>query len=282
VKPQLQNLTLSTLEVRYRASAEPQLVTLSIQGNKKGNERSDYPVRVERLVDSINAGLSGGALFAPELGFAEVKSGPLPRDQAAGPHFAWSLLVRGVAPVTWAVILAQLSDSWSVSGNLIMGLRFEPDPKFYPSHISILGDLALDSSPASAETRDVLKMIADPSEGFQAWKDLPFPVRDLVMKSGAKIKVKLASTSLELEKSLETALTRIRRWLDGHPQAGWPQSLPDLSSTKSQIVARWKDGIPEPTFMVRGPILNVLRRFHYRVTPITSVELALLSQIGTC
>lgn len=273
--PQIARLNSSNLEVRYRASSEPQILHVTVQGTPKAVWPPDYGTRVADLVEAVNAGLAGGAEFPPEMGEAEVLEGPAPGKQGVGPTFVWKLRVAGIDPHWWTVALDQLADGWNVSNELVLGNRFQPTDEYYPKHVSIVGELPPDDSPLSVGTKEVIGFLHKPSAAYAVWKEIPFPVKETPPKVAVRVRLKVTRTDRKIEKALARATYQLGPTLEAHPDADYPQLLPTIASTKSQLLLSWSDGYPRPRSLARGPILNLLRRFHLRVTPIALVELEL-------
>jgi hypothetical protein len=263
--PHLARLNASRLEVRYRATTEPQLVEVRIKGSPSPNrDGSEHPGRVGNLVSLMNAGVAGGVLFAPELGEAEIVSGPRPGDPLEGADMAWQLRVRAIDPRFFAVALHLLAEAWAT-------LARERDVRYCPKQVSIVGELPLDDSPASARTEDVLAWLKDPSDAYRAWPKLPFPV-----KEGKTSKSPRFSLRVDAPGAVAVALDAwtLPTMFDAHPRGGGENRVANTVVGKTQLTVPWQT-LSLPPQVARGPILNMARRFHFRATKVSAVELAL-------
>ncbi len=261
--PHLARLNTDRLTVSYRGSLEPQLVTIELKGSGRTELALHYARNVERVVDMITSGLAGAGSFAPEVGEAEIVKAPAPSND--GPDFAWKLRVRGVGPCFWAVALDQLANPW----NSYNGTR---DVNDCARHISIVGDLPIDGSSASARTKDVVAWLRNPAQAFQAWPEPPFEVVAKAAKSPAFV-LKPRKMSKSLGESAGDCSYSLVAVLEAHPKAG------RLNGTSSPVPSKTQVRVPFyklscPSAVARGPVLNMARRIHFRVTPLTLVELA--------
>jgi hypothetical protein len=263
--PHLARLNASRLDVRYRATTEPQLVDVRIKGSPCPNrDGSEHPGRVSDLVALMSAGVAGGVLFPPELGEAEIVSGPRPGDPVEGADMAWQLRVRAIDPRFFAVALHLLAEEWATLGR-------ERDVRYCPKHVSIVGELPLDDSPASARTEDVLAWLKDPGDAYRAWPELPFPV-----KEGKRSKTPRFALKVDAPGAVAAALDAwvLHTMFDAHPRCDGRNRSARTVVGKTQLTVPWQTlSLPPP--IARGPILNMARRFHFRVTKVSAVELAL-------
>ena len=274
--PHIARLNPSNLEVRYRASEKPQLLTVRVLGVPKYTWKSDYPTRVFRIRDTVNSGFAGGVLFAPELGHAEIIDGPIPSDQSKGPEFVWTLKVQAVDPRWFVLALDHMADSWSVTDNLAMGERFEPSPEFYPRKVSLIGEHPLDASQYSVQTAGVLEWLREPSPAYQAWPEFPFAVKESPATKGVRLRLKTSHATAAVEEALGDRLLDLGPVLEAHPLGGWPNLSGQVAAGKTQLTVKWDDGdFKCPGSIARGSILNLLRAFHFQVAPLTQVELNL-------
>jgi|GEM_PF-4136185 len=272
--PHLARLDAHSLDVRYRASAEPQLLTIRIQGNPKYTWEPDYHLRVSMLLELAQAGLGGGARFAPETVRAARVSGPLRGDDpGAGPTFAWQLKVSSIDGSYLLPMLNLLADGWNVGETNMLGDRFEPDPQFYPSHVSIVGELPLDEGATCVTTASVLAALATPELAFAAYPEVPFAMRTKAGRArGARLKVQTAATSRMAVDELSMRLGWLAKFLSVHPGVGFPLSFPEVAATKSALTVTW-EALDVPVDLARGPLVNVLRRFHHEIAPVAGAEL---------
>lgn len=273
--PHLDRLNSFNLEVRYRASDDPQDLTIHIAAVPKGTWTTDYPTRVDRLVAMIEHGYAGGRLFAPEVGRAALVSGPVPGDEVLTRDLTWTLRIQSVDPAWLAIALHLLADSWSFVDNLGQGDRFEPNPDFYPERVSILGSLTPDDSIFSVGTRETLALLRDPTPAFAPWTSLPFALKESTKRKGTRLRLGVAATSPDIEETLTEALLYLPHVLHAHPDGGWPNPIGEVASTKGHLVVRWDADFVCPARVARGPILNMVRAFHARTCPVSSVELDL-------
>lgn len=272
--PHLARLDRFTLDVRYRASAEPQDLQIRIAARPNGSRTTDYPARLGYVVDMVNSGLAGGALFPPEQGSATILDGPRPLETITDNELTWTLRVQAVDPHWFAIALDMLADDWSVADNLVLGERFATDPSFYPDRVSIQGQLEPDDSPLSATSALVLAWLRDPSEAYAPWKEVPFAVKERPVTKGARLRLKVGMTDRPTQRALSSRLSDLAFVLNAHPGAGWPNSPGRVAATKTMLTVAW-DEFPCPRSIARGPILNLVRAFHSRVTPVGLLEMEL-------
>jgi hypothetical protein len=268
--PHLARLDAERLEVRYRGSLVPQLVEVRLRGSRNPNRDPLYGRAMEWLVDVINAGFGGGALFAPELGGAELLEGPRAGETVESEDFTWKLRLTAIDPRFLRVALHALGESWGALAG-IDGV----DVSHCPKHLSIAGELPLDDSPASARTDEVLGWLADGAEAYRAWPELPFTIKEGKPTKSPKVVVKVSgldeAQAEGLAITLRYALVRV---LDSHPASRRASSAANPVVGKTQIAMSF-DRLSVPPELARGPILNALRRLHVCVAPIKGVELAL-------
>jgi hypothetical protein len=274
--PHIARLNPANLEVRYRASEAPQILTVNVLGVPKATWKPDYAIRLWRIVESVKKGCFGGSLFPPENGRAEIVEGPIPPDEGMGPEFTWKVRVQSLNPEWLVLLLDEIADGWSATDNLTMGERFEPSPEYYPKRISVIGELPPDDSGQAVHTNDVLDWLRDPSAVYRPWPEMPFTLKESTATKGARLRIKTASATAAVEQELDERLLDIGPILDAHPRGGWPNLSPQVAATKTQLTVKWDEAdLPCPGSIARGPILNLLRTFHFQVAALTQVELIL-------
>lgn len=98
------------LSVLYRASPAPQELTVDIRtaGMPAEGVANWY---FQALIDTINAGGAGSAIFSPSQGFAELLAGPRVDADALRPDHHAVLRVAGVAPIFLRTFVEELRNA---------------------------------------------------------------------------------------------------------------------------------------------------------------------------
>ncbi len=119
----------------------------------------------------------------------------------------------------------------------------------------------------------MIAWLRNPAPAFRAWPELPFEWSEKAAKSRAIVlrPKKMAKALNERVQSWRYALTAM---LDAHPKGGTHNSTSSVVPSKTQVKVPWYK-LTCPVAVARGPILNMARRLHFRVTPLLAVELAM-------
>ena len=261
--PHLARLNAERLTVCYRGSAEPGHVRIEITGSPRAGRAKHYRDRVQTVVELIELGFGGGAMFPPELGAAELVEGTPANDP--GRDFQFTLRVRAVDPAFWAIALHHLAYPW----DQVDIMRAVKD---CPKHVSIVSELPVDDSEASATTARVLDWLRDPTPAFRAYPAPPFTVKDDTSSKTVCV-LKPVQMQKKLGERVQRVVYALPRVLTAHPDAARAMlvSKPDVG--KTQVKVSWFKG-PPPSKVTRGPILNMARRLHCEITPLSVVTLA--------
>ncbi len=258
--PHLARLNAERLTVRYRGSAESQIVTIEIDGSPLPSRPGESFRRMRDVVSMVEAGLAGAALFAPELGEAEVLEGPTASDTTR--DVRWKLRVRGVAPSFWAVALHFLA-------NPVDWYETPTDMRACPKHIRIVGEMSVDGSSASATTDQLVDWLRKPAPAFLAFREPPFAVEKPKSASTALL-IKPARMSNAIAGAVQDACYQMNKMFAAHP-IGKRIHLDNPVVGKTQVKLSWSGAAPA-TAIGRGPLLNAARRIHVRAGAITAVE----------
>ncbi len=260
--PHLARLNTERLTVRYHGSLEPQRVVLAITGLPRLGFARHFCDAVRDVVALINFGLAGADVFAPELGHAKIVDGSDANDP--GRDFRWTLDVRGVAPAFWAVALHLVANPRKYYSKC--------EAKECPKHISIVGDVPVDGSPASATTERMLEWLRDPTPAFRAFPEPPFAIKAEKPSKAAFI-VKPERMHAELGGRVRSVAFALRYFFTAHPRGVGASLVGSPDVGKTQVKVSWFK-TPLPSKVTRGPILNMARRLHFEVTPLSTVSLA--------
>lgn len=253
------------LTVEYRASIEPQVVTIDIAGAGASDEPMG-PVAMSIVEDCVSFGGGGGADFPPSAGRWVVLAGPEPlSDAARGPTFHFEVQAQGVCPVFMR--------------SAIEHLRTVCSPHLLTA-MSIRGALPVDETPLSVTTRQMLAWLDDPSVYPGPWHHIPFAFATKTIPRGAALRAEVAADIDEaiFEQFQMTMICASNAVADYPAQngdgLGVIDTVPKMGRGKRELFARW------PVFThVRPPTIhmftNMLIRFHADVAPLTRVELDL-------
>ncbi|WP_437765659.1 hypothetical protein WMF27_28740 [Sorangium sp. So ce281] len=254
------------LVVRYRASAEPQELSIDVKlARKAGKERA--PQIVASLIDTITFGAAGGAEFAPWLGDAELISGPWDPPESLGPSLSYRLRVAAASPLYIRSMVENLR-----------GVGFRSKVK----SMSILGSLAPDASPLSVHEGHVRAWLDDPTAHCGAWPEVPFPLKTRRTDETAELRVVLAKgLTPKLREDLEVLSYAWLNAVDDYVDEDGEQvdlhridlRFPTFGRTKTEFRASFKEflHVREPS---RAVLSNMLVRFHHRVAKIAEAEIA--------
>lgn len=267
--PHLARLDAESLEIRYRAAPTPQTLTVRVDGTPKATWRTDYHARMSNVVAMLEAGLGGGATFAPEAVGVEVLGGPLVgRAPGDGPSFEWKLRVTAVEPELLVVLVHGMADVWNVANERIFGDGL--DAAALPRRVSVVGELLPDGGALSADTQRALGWISTPEVACRAYPEMPFSVSEKPAKPRvARAKLACGAVTKKVQRALDDRLAALSFFFGALP--GGP-AIAEVSGGKTGLTIAWRDFAVEGA---RGPILNLLRRIHVDVLATTAVELQL-------
>ncbi|KYF49764.1 hypothetical protein BE04_24725 [Sorangium cellulosum] len=256
----------SDLRVAYRGGVLPQIVGIDVSLSGADPE-SIAPIVIEGLVDQINAGGAGGAEFPPELGEAQVLSGPMEIDEpeATGPDYHWDLQVRAVSPRFVRNIVESMTSASAVVK--VQSMR-------------VTGSLPLDEGPLSVRDAQVRAWLDDPTAYLGAWPELGFPVHHVASPRGVTLRVRLAGELTDehydsLTRLLDTWGSVVQFYANlGGTEMGAMQPDAHLGRTKREFRAGklFFDHTYAPT---RDVLVNLLSRFHRVEAPIEQVEIGM-------
>jgi len=261
------DFTRNALKVAYRAAPEPQKLLVDVT-MATALRQATTPIMMRNMVNAINDGMAGGAVFSPDACRAKVLSGTLELKKiVSGPNFQWELEVASVDPLFLRVMVETMSTGY--------GTGFG-----YAEALAIVGTLPPDGSDASVDTVRMQQWLSDPNAFPAQWPKPPFEVRPLPKpRSGGVVHMHMAGKP---SKAAETAL-KVRAFeltsyaiptfnaaLSSVAQLG----LPRVSSTKSRFTITW-DGLDVHPPIFRAALVNMACRFHSEHGPIAFMELAL-------
>ncbi len=267
--PLLQRLDYIThggLRVAYHASPTVQELDVVVRARglpSKGAANWYF----QNLVDTINAGAAGGALFSPSAGFAEMLTGPRSDAEALRTDHHATFRVAAVAPMFMRTFVEDL--------------RFvnieEP-----VTELRISGSLPLDDTPMSVTEREVRSWLDDPTAYLGAWPSPGFALDLDQLREGAALRVVLVDpASPERREKLEELSVRwlnaIRNYVsfDGREVTPNPgRQLPRFGQSKREFRASFDEFLWARQSSC-DVVVNLLTRFHETVAPIAEAEVAL-------
>lgn len=259
--PHLARLNAERLTVRYRGSEESQRVVVEVTGVPQPGRARHFREAVRDVVTLVELGFAGADVFPPELGRAKIVEGS--SAEGDGHDFRWTLETRGVAPSFWAIALHLLAN-----------------PREYyercevtecPEHVSIVGALEVDASPASVTTESMLALLRDPTPAFRAFPEVPFAVQE-EKSAKAVFVVKPKTMHPTLADRVQSVVYALPKIFSAHPAGLGARLVASPDVGKTQVKASWSES-PIPPDVTRGPLLDMARRIHVEVTPLTSISL---------
>ncbi|WP_437841379.1 hypothetical protein [Sorangium sp. So ce1153] len=254
------------LLVAYRASAQPQELTIEVV--TAGT--AEFPMSVASLravIEAVNRGAAGGAVFDPLLGAAERLDGPWDGEGVLGPAYRWTLRVAGVAPLFLRNVVEELR-------------RAGADRPV--TRMSLVGTLPLDGSEMSVREGLVRSWLDDRATYLEAWPHREFPVDVEPTDHVANLRIELAtSITPEIRSELEATsvwwLNAIRNYVseEGFEVVMNPsKTLPAFGSSRTEFRAHYAEFLYKRA-PARAALQNLLYRFHRSVAPIARVALQL-------
>lgn len=258
--------TSRALTVAYRASLDPQDVTIDVAV-------AGFPVApfahmaARAVVDAVNGGAAGGAVFSPSAGRAERLAGPWEDADSLGTSYRWVIEVAGVAPLFVRNMVEELRRAGMDRDVVAM---------------SIVGSLPVDASPMTVREPHVRAWIEDPAAYLPAWPSPGFPVSFSLRDTGVALRLEMAQPiSPLIRQALEDLsvnwLNFIRNYPGDHGGVVYPdphRTLPSFGQSKTEFRALYAD-MPHARGPSRALLVNLLTRFHERVARIAAAEIAL-------
>ncbi|KYF70861.1 hypothetical protein [Sorangium cellulosum] len=255
-----------SLSVAYRASPAPQELVVDV--DVAGPPMAPFaPMAMRAVVDAINAGAAGGALFPPAAGYARRLAGPWDEPDGLGVSYRWVLEIAAVAPGFLRNMVEELRRAGM--NQPVVRMR-------------IAGALPLDNSPLSVRESQVRSWLDDPRAYLEPWTRPGFPFHVVSRSEGATLRVELAQA---IDPPLRQALEDLSvQWLNvirnyasrqGEEVLFNPhRMLPAFGQGRAEFRAHY------PEFLyARDPaaavLVNMLTRFHERVARIALVEVGL-------
>lgn len=265
--PLVPNLEFASqdLYVSYRASAEPQELSISIVTDGPA-PYAEAPGRIGMLLDIINSGGAGGTEFDPSWGRAEVLSGQKGLPEALGPRFQYVLRVAAVSP--------------RFIRNIVEALR-RVGVDHRVTQMAITGALAADDSALSVRTATVREWLDSRDAYPGEWAKPGFPVESGIAV-GASVYVQLADpltreVERELRRLIVLWIATVGDYVGG--DGAWAprilhKTLPHDGAGKTEFraVAEDFEHVLTPS---RAVLVNLLSRFHHDVSPVLSLEVRL-------
>ncbi len=258
----LLEFTERNLAVSYRASEEPQLLTMKV---KLDEPKRHYGNQGDMLVEAINYGMAGGAQFAPMAGRARIISGDFAslvpgRKALALQELEFVMEVSGVCPYFLRTMVEQMRSSTVA--------------------MSIRGSLPLDDSPFSVTEAHLKRWFDDPKAYMGLW-DVPYFDEQESVLRGASIRVAFHEPISEeaVEKAyglgwrFVEAACIVTKYIDHTEQRPGAIDLnPTIKRSKKEVTVKFElfDLVREPT---RALFLNMLTHFHHTVQPIRAVSI---------
>ncbi|XXX80859.1 hypothetical protein WMF30_19065 [Sorangium sp. So ce134] len=251
--------TQQNLRVAYRASADPQEVTIDVV-TAAASRSPVAPVILRKLLDAVQRGSAGGHRFPPAAGAAEI----LDESADRGPSYRWKVRLAAVDPLFLRTMVEELRLSTPGAPTLRM---------------HILGALPLDDSPLSIREDAVKAWLDDPRAYLREWPAPGFPIVD--RGDWAMWRVRLHDRiTPDVRRKLDlVALGWFNDvWTYVH-DTGQPeeqradQGLPRCGSGKLEFSAAY-----HRFYFARRPsrarLVNALTRFHQTVAPIAAAEIS--------
>ena len=254
------DFTQSNLHVAYRASLEPQIVTLAI--TTAGVSRFPYAhVLLRKLLTSVNSGSAGGARFPPTAGLGVIV------DESAdlcGPNYLWRFRLAAADPLFLRTFVEELRAA---------GLEHPV------TSIQITGSLPLDATDLSVREHDVKRWLDDPKAYLAEWPSPGFQIVEQGQWATFRLRL-LQPISAPLRRKLDlVALGWLNDvvsyvWDTGEQEDGRiERQMPRCGSGKAEFSAAYRDfyHARRPS---RARLVNALSRFHATVAPIEVAEIS--------
>ena len=256
------------LHVAYRASAEPQIMTVDIgtAGRSPRPMAGGYIWVVRRW---LRSGVAGSDVFPPWLPWIEKGVEPETYEAKPGPSYHFEIPHAGFAPPMIRLLVElfrKIGLTQPVEGMVIRG------------------SLPLDDSPLSVTERDVKRWLDDPTAYPRVWPDLGFPVIERSAAKGAFVRMRLLRDFSR--DAWDLACDPVAEWCEvltdyvseaSHEVVPMPPAgpfQPEVAFARREIVYRLEK-FPYVKKPSRDLLLNTLCRFHHEVARIESVEVAL-------
>ncbi|KYF77670.1 hypothetical protein BE20_09080 [Sorangium cellulosum] len=252
--------TQAGLRVRYRASLDPQIVTISV--TTQGATTFPYAqIILRKLLTSINAGSAGGSRFPPTAGAAVVVD---ESPDLHGPSYVWKVRLAAVDPLFLRTMVEELR--YAGAGHPVTSME-------------IAGSLPLDDTALSVREDDVKRWLDDPGAYLEEWPNPGFPIVERGRWAMFRLRLDAQITG-ELRRKLDlVALGWLEAvssylWATGEYEAGnIDRCMPRCGSSKDEFSAAYRDFYFSPV-PARARLVNALSRFHHTVAPIALAEIS--------
>lgn len=256
------------LTVRYRASDEPQELTLHVQLDHAEPDCIG-PQRFVVVYDGMEYGAASGTEFHPKDAAVELLSGTFDFGPA-GPDLVWVTRVRAISPF--------------FIRNIVEHMRICGDEDNPVVAMSITGALATDDSPLSVTETQVRSWLETAGPYPGQWSDPGFPLT-FSETMGASVRIQLqGSVNPAIEDHFQGMCYQ---WFIGtHEYANlhgeavmdtedrMARLLPKFAGTRRELSAMFEEftRMPVPS---RAYLVNMLTFFHHNVAPIASARVAI-------
>ena len=254
------------LSVAYQASPLPQ--ELEVEVDVAGRPIAPFAhMAMRAVVDAVNDGAAGGAVFPPEASQALRLEGPWEDEDALGESYRWALRVSGVAPLFLRNMVEELRRAGM--NQPVVRMR-------------IAGSLPLDGGPLSAREGDVRAWLDDPRAYLDAWPSPGFPLHRVPRNHDATLRIELARP---IDPPLRMALEDLSvKWLNvirnyesrygGEVIFNPHRMLPSFGQGKAEFRAYFPE-LPYTREPASAALVNLLARFHAQVARVAVAELGL-------
>ena len=247
--------TAAGLEVSYRATAEPQDVTIELTLGQPAGPIIDYPAVVLRQVlTSANLGSAGGTVFPPTGGVGVVQT-----ETNAPTHYQWQVRLGGIDPLHIRSMVEHLGSSGDVT------------------FLRIVGTTPLDDSAYSVNTALVRRWLDDPHAYPGEWPHPGFAVKTMGTWPGFRLQTQSpidAQVRHALEMRALVWLTDIQFYVadngayDGMSAAA---EMPRTGAGGCEFAAAYRR-LEVGHRAARARLVNSLAQFHETVAPLQALE----------
>jgi hypothetical protein len=254
------------LQVSYCGAAEPQLLQIELH-LAAPDPTVGAPARVRMLMEAINAGAAGGALFAPWAGAARLVSGPPSSPDPAtwdrGPAYRWTLEVAGVSPVFLRLAVP------------VLAFAAAPIPV---RTLAIIGARRGDQEQRPVTAAQVATWLHDATTHPGAWPALPFELCEAVVPRGCALRVRFEDEASEdVWERLNEVLASWALLSVGCPSLArdglGSRSLADALGVNRREYSRFIQDWGYAQDFTSALLVNMLARFHHDVAPIARLDL---------
>lgn len=249
------------LVVRYRASAEPQ--TLTIEAETASPTPVAYAAIIMNIVgEGVRWGGAGGAMLAPELGRFAIQKAPVGSKTRQARKLVWTVEVAGIAPAYLRVMVERLRTAGY--SQPLKSLR-------------IVGSLPPDRTALSAREADVRKWLDDAKAYPDAWPEPGFPLT-LARAKGSAVSIQLAVARPIHAKRADLLKQLVIVWKnvvssyvddEGSPAPLHAEWFPKFEITRTDFRAEFTR-FDHARIASRNVLIGLLRRFHLEQAPIVA------------